>query len=346
MAVFPLIADPQRYVACPWNLTTDDVARRRWHTVFSNHWPKMVAEALDTGADRAALDRAGETFRAFLDRVEDGTHGYERLTILDMCIMREKVLRDEGVGDPYRLAKQRENDRALAVLPDLLKQLDGAPPQTVLEGVFAGNIYDLGAVETADLFDGGATVEFADIRAKLKPRPWLHDCLDAWTQRIETGYRSAVLFVDNAGPDICLGMIPFARDLLRRGTRVILAANNTPTLNDITVDELNDLLDRIAAFDETIRAARGDGRLRVMSSGNGYPLIDLMQVDDDFAAAVEAENPDLLVLEGMGRALESNFDAAFTCDTLKLAMIKDGVVAERLGGSLYDLVMRFECATK
>jgi hypothetical protein len=33
-------------------------------------------------------------------------------------------------------------------------------------------------------------------------------------------------------------MVPFARELLRRGTRVILTANSDPALNDITHVEL------------------------------------------------------------------------------------------------------------
>jgi type II pantothenate kinase len=44
----------------------------------------------------------------------------------------------------------------------------------------------------------------------------------------------------------------------------------------------------------------------------------------------------------MGRAVESNLDARFSCDALKIAMIKMAIVAERCGGKLYDLVCRFE----
>ncbi len=35
-----------------------------------------------------------------------------------------------------------------------------------------------------------------------------------------------------------LGMVPLARELLRRGTNVVLSANSTPALNDITHPEL------------------------------------------------------------------------------------------------------------
>ncbi len=43
---------------------------------------------------------------------------------------------------------------------------------------------------------------------------------------------------DNAGTDVVLGMVPLARELLRRGTNVVLSANSTPALNDITHPEL------------------------------------------------------------------------------------------------------------
>lgn len=33
-------------------------------------------------------------------------------------------------------------------------------------------------------------------------------------------HRRALLFVDNAGADVVLGMLPLARELLRRGTEV------------------------------------------------------------------------------------------------------------------------------
>lgn len=39
---------------------------------------------------------------------------------------------------------------------------------------------------------------------------------------------------------------------------------------------------------------------------------------------------DLVVIEGMGRALHTNLLASFTCDTLKLAVIKNRWLANRL----------------
>ena len=40
-------------------------------------------------------------------------------------------------------------------------------------------------------------------------------------------YAKACLFVDNAGSDVVLGMLVLARELLKAGTRVVLAAKFT-----------------------------------------------------------------------------------------------------------------------
>jgi type II pantothenate kinase len=38
-------------------------------------------------------------------------------------------------------------------------------------------------------------------------------------------HRTTLLFVDNSGADIVLGMLPLARELLRRGTEVSSLSN-------------------------------------------------------------------------------------------------------------------------
>ena len=79
-----------------------------------------------------------------------------------------------------------------------------------------------------------------------------------------------------------------------------------------------------------------------VASGNSAPLIDLTEVSEELNAA--ADSADLLILEGMGRSVESNFDARFAVDTAKLALLKDARVAERIGGKLFEIVCKFEPA--
>ena len=41
-------------------------------------------------------------------------------------------------------------------------------------------------------------------------------------------------------------MIPLARELLRMGAEVVLCANSLPAINDITTQELQELIDKVA----------------------------------------------------------------------------------------------------
>lgn len=350
----PVLAEPDRYRAATWDLTVAHTQRGYWLNLFRTHFPSLLEEAekamvaMGIAADEAQrrTAEARRQFFAYLDIITETPARYGRLDILEICYERERVLRKMQIDDPYLLAKQRENEAALARLPEVLAHhaaLTGDElAVAVIKGVFAGNIFDLGATCTADRFKE-KTVDFAQTLNELKDRPWHVDDLDAWLERLQgPAHQQALLFVDNAGPDVLLGMLPFARFLLARGTRVILTANTEPSLNDVTYDELRDLLEKVAKLDELFAATLADGRLRVVASGNNAPLIDLTRLSPELVAMVEAEPIDLLVLEGMGRGIESNFDAAFTCDTLKLAMIKDKGVADTLHGEIYDLVMRFE----
>ena len=137
---------------------------------------------------------------------------------------------------------------------------------------------------------------------------------------------------------MALGMVPLCRYLAGRGTEVVIAANELPTLNDMACSDIHALWPQLLAAEPSLARLP----IRVVSTGTGEPLIDLLSVSDELND--EAAGADLVILEGMGRALESNFDAAFDCDALKLAMIKEEFVAAWLGGKVFDVVCRFDSA--
>lgn len=355
-AVFPLLADPANYVACQWDLQMHPEKRAHWIGLFRSHFASLEQQALAEAADRnepaqsvtAKLAIARELFMTYLDQIEANPTIFGTLYIIQICFAREKALREAGIADPYRLAKAKENDAALKLLPALFAELDALPDpekaEQVMRGTFAGNIYDLGATKTVELFKDGKPVDFHDVRNKLAPRPWLVDGLDAWKQKITSAkpYNAAVVFVDNAGCDVIMGMIPFVRDLLQRQIKVVLTSNSWPALNDIIHSELVPIINGIACWDKTIANALDQGALRVVPSGNGAPLIDLLHVGEELVDAVNELGVDLVVLEGMGRAIESNLNARFTCDSLNIAMIKDTGVASALGGKVYDLLCKYQ----
>ncbi|MCK4341315.1 MAG: DUF89 family protein [Phycisphaerae bacterium] len=214
------------------------------------------------------------------------------------------------------------------------------PQELLVHGLMAGNIFDLGSRATVQR-QRDSTTAFRRTRAKQPPRPWRYDDVERWWRRWETKppCRHAVFFVDNAGGDILLGCLPLARWMLQAGTRVTLAANSAPALNDITAAELEPLLQRCVEFDPPLATALEEDRLRVAATGSRVPLLDLTQLSDEFVAATA--DADLIMLHGMGRAIESNFHARFSCAVLRTAVLKDEAVAARYGGKLFDCVFRF-----
>lgn len=51
---------------------------------------------------------------------------------------------------------------------------------------------------------------------------------------------------------------------------------------------------------------------------------------------------DLIILEGMGRALHTNLNAHLAVDSLKIAVVKNTWLAEKLGGPLFSVIFIFE----
>jgi len=46
---------------------------------------------------------------------------------------------------------------------------------------------------------------------------------------------------------------------------------------------------------------------------------------------MQSNGVDLIILEGMGRSIHTNYDAVFKCDSLKAAVLKNEWLANRFG---------------
>lgn len=66
------------------------------------------------------------------------------------------------------------------------------------------------------------------------------------------------------------------------------------------------------------------------------------RLDKELATVVRERRTDLVVIEGMGRAIHTNYYARFSCESLKMAVIKNSWLAERLGGKLFSVVFKYE----
>ncbi|KAE8813744.1 pantothenate kinase 2 [Hordeum vulgare] len=369
--VFPLLEDPKTYEPNTIDLDHDEF--KYWFTILSDHLPDLVEKAVasEGGTDDAKRrgDAFAHAFSAHLARLTEEPAAYGKFGLANLLELREECLREFQFFDAYVSIKQRENEASLAVLPDLLMELDSMDEEdrllALIEGVLAANIFDWGSKACVDLYNQGTIIEIYRMSRKKMQRPWRIDDFDTFKSRMlkkDQPYKRALISVDNAGADVVLGMLPLAREFLRRGVEVVLVANSLPALNDITANELPEIVAEAAKHCGILRKAAEAGGLivdamagiqddtkdepasvplMVVENGCGSPCIDFRQVSSELAAA--AKDADLLILEGMGRSLHTNLNARFKCDALKLAMVKNQRLAEKLfNGNIYDCICKFE----
>lgn len=350
MSHFCLLSDPDNYVPDSVDLRTDEPGRKYWLDHFAGHFTQCLEHALTQygRSARKQIAAAGAEFTQSLEKLRQDPQspGGGRLDIIALCRMRDGVLRSHGLKDPFMRIKQRENASAIALYGEVvarLAELRGREKWLALtKGVFAGNIFDLGSAATMHL--AGEATDFVAALADIKPRPWHVDDFDRLAENLPdsppTNWRKAVIFVDNAGSDFVLGVMPLARELAMFGTMIVLAANELPSLNDITADETVIVIEDLCRQDDDLAALVRAGMFEVVSSGNDLPLIDLSDVSDELNES--AADADLVLLEGMGRGVETNLDASFKTDALRLALLKDPHVAASIGGEVFDCVCKYD----
>jgi type II pantothenate kinase len=215
---------------------------------------------------------------------------------------------------------------------------------------------------------------FARARARVSrdasPGGWRFDSFSRICERcVETehpGWRRVVIFCDNAGADV-MGMVVLARALAAIGgedTKVALVANTHAALNDVTHAELRGFLSSVAGggesstgdraggpSDPVLAAQMERGLVTAVPSGQFSTLLDLNRTGPELNAWVEEELKSvpagdewLVVFDGMGRGLESNWNPApyfkDGVNALNLAMVKSEINAKRLGAEVYDCVVK------
>ena len=307
-------------------------------------------------------------------------------TLLDMVVEKERLLRENGLEDMFYGLKTNENEICVKLYPEMIKVIERARDsearlKIAIEGALAGNLFDAGAAaavqnvafcdeeqkscdfpeDEAKRFNLDATQLFATFaKAQEKVmRPekgWRFDDFDAVASRASgaTPWKRVLIFCDNAGADT-MGMVLLARYLasVNDVTRVALVANETAALNDITAGELRRFVSSCARDDAVLRDLVDSGRISCVSSGQTSTLLDLSRVSRELCEYVQSaddvtDDEWLIVLDGMGRSLESNWNA-YTymrpgVDVLSLAMVKSEINALRLGAAVYDCVVRLNKA--
>ena len=350
MSHFCLLRDPDNYVAHDWKLTDDEAGCKYWLDLFSNHFETTLNHAAIRYGQRSTprIEAARKQFSEVIDQLRQDPASLKdgNLDVIVLCQLREQALRSNGLNDPFSLIKDRENASAVELYSQVVRNVHAMENDDkwlhLIECVFAGNIFDLGSPVTMGF--AKESVDFLAAVEQTKPRPWLADDFDKLQEDLRpappTKWSKAVVFVDNAGSDLILGVMPLVRELALGGTAIVLAANELPSLNDVTADETANIVENLAAMDYDLAALIEAEMFEVVSTGNDLPLIDLSDVSDELNEA--SKDADLVILEGMGRAVESNYNATFSVDSLHLALLKDKFVAEHfVGGDVYDCICKY-----
>ncbi|KAG1697217.1 Pantothenate kinase 4 [Nymphon striatum] len=347
----PLLTDPGEYCPDTDDLTKDVDARNYWLDCFQNgidDFAKKIVMSQPgslTASDRA--EKFKQKYSSRLDLLRNQPFLYGILSVRVLLHTREHYMNEFQFLDPYLQQKHTENELAMKFLSARLQMLERMPwidRQTeIVKGILAGNVFDWGAKEIVKLFQE-SNFGFQEALKKLPDRPWLQDGFNQWILQLKENcaYKCAAIFVDNSGADIVLGIFPFVVELLKNKTKVLLCANSKPALNDVTHYELQVLVKQAANFSEIMHQALINNNLLVMDSGQGSPCLDLSRLSSEVANEMINSKTDLIVLEGMGRAIHTNLEAKFSCDIIKAAVLKNHWLANRLEGKLFDVIFKFE----
>ncbi|KAJ3066680.1 hypothetical protein HDU99_003767, partial [Rhizoclosmatium hyalinum] len=298
---FPLLRSKELYNPDSIDLS-DSRLQYYWIDLLDNNLKDLVKLVLQWQKDtenvtgRAAAFES--IFRDHLQRLRKEPHAYGKLSIRSLLNLREQCLREMGFNDIFETVKKDENTVALAQYSKVVAEMDAYPEaeriKHLTDNILAGNMYDWGSHSVQQLLITGELV-FQNAKDKVN-HPAKFDDLEQLTKKlIGPGYKKAVIFVDNSGADIILGIIPFARYLLSKGTTVILAANTRPSINDVTCYELDGILAEIALTDFVIGGAIKARTLKVIGTGSASPCLDLRYVDAELG--VECADADLVVIE-------------------------------------------------
>ncbi|XP_055387622.1 4'-phosphopantetheine phosphatase [Condylostylus longicornis] len=347
-----LLYDPSNYYCDTINLSQDHIAKDYWFDCIQDLVKVFANQAAKSQKNDPTSKTRSEQFHQdyieSLNNLKIDANCTGPVTIRQLLELNEPLLRKYGFADPWLEQKLIENENSIRNFKSRLDQIDclGTEDKWIelVKGLLAGNIFDWGAQTVSEILENDKSFGLNEALAKIQSRPWLIDDLDAWVRRINNGpsHKCAIIFVDNSGVDVVLGILPFARELLKRRTKVIMCANSEPSLNDVTAQELENILESCCQHCVIIDAALREKQLLVYGNGQKGPCLDMRNLPADLCEAIRTNDVDLLIIEGMGRALHTNLNAKFTCETLKLAVIKNTWLANRLGGDIFSVICKYE----
>ncbi len=218
------------------------------------------------------------------------------------------IARVTGCPDPYLAIKKASNDQALAILPDLLREVEQSevPLLAALRLAIAGNIIDYGAMAS---FDVGAAM----VRART-----MSFVIDESRQLFEQvcrlpGKAKVLYLADNCGEIVYDSLV--IRCLVDVGLEVTVAVKEGPIIND-------------ALFADAM-ACGLDQYARIITNGTACPGTPLASCSAEFLHVFQ--RADLILSKGQGN-FETLSEAVFEteADIFFLLTVKCPVVGAHL----------------
>uniref|UniRef100_A0A1I7W718 4'-phosphopantetheine phosphatase n=1 Tax=Heterorhabditis bacteriophora TaxID=37862 RepID=A0A1I7W718_HETBA len=286
---FPLLAEKvQEYKPDVVDLNHDEEARKFWLDTFENSVDKVMSMALKSQTCSNSAQHRVQIFRdKFLRQlsiIREKPFAYGNSNVRNLLDLREQILSEQEFDDSHLSQKTMENEMAFEEISQVLQSIDKVLDDDdrmflVSRGLLAGNVFDWGAKKVIEMMESSGGLTFADAVATIPDRPWLIDSYDQFLHSLKSKiYKCAVIFVDNSGADFILGVIPFARELIRRGSKVIIVSNLSPALNDLTFGEMISMVPRLKEIDNVICEAIDNNCLMFEHSGQGSPCLDLRYI--------------------------------------------------------------------
>jgi len=226
-----------------------------------------------------------------------------------------RIVREEsGNHDPYREAKRRSNDAALALYPELRERVAASadPVATALRLAIAGNVIDFAARPDYDL--QAAVSDVLERPPAIDDSPRLLEELSR--------ARSLACIADNAG-EIVFDRLLLETVVARFGlSRLLFAVKSAPFINDATMEDARHAgLDRLPGL-EFLEVAVGSSEAGLEWGG------------PEFLHAVRGE--DVVISKG-----QANYEAfGHERGIFFLLMVKCTVVAEDLGVGIGETVIK------
>jgi len=223
--------------------------------------------------------------------------------------IHQTVEKVTGVNDPYKKLKDKYNDFALKLYPDLIKKVEQSSFETAVRLAIAGNIIDFGSHNTVGEKKVLQTIEDALTMQINGNVDLLHTACEQ--------SNNILWLADNTG-EIVFDKLLLSKLDVKKVTYVVRGG---PTQNDATIEDAE--------------YCGITGMVKVIDTGAAIPGVILNFCSDEFKKAYHAA--DLIIAKGQG-----NFETLDLTDEriFFLFKAKCPVVAEHAGVKLHDIVIK------